>query len=392
MIFSALADLTTACENYGQILTVDPSRFHITDKVSESAVVGVKSMAILHAVVNFGDEEYMELIKSVLECELISEITHTRASCSVERRERNQYEISYQPTIKGRHQLHIKVGGQHVRGSPSSVAVKSPVEKLGSPILIIDGVEGPKGVAVNQRGEVVVTERGEYCVTMFSPSDKKLRSFGTCGSGPGQLRNPRGVAVDCEGNILVADNFNNRIQKFTEEGQFIVAVVSNHGKSPTDIAFNYCNNKVYVVYRNSNQIQILNSDLTLSSTFGKSGNGKGQLDGPWGIACDSTGNVYVTELHNRRIQVFTVEGKFIRMFGRHGHIPFYVAVDSRGMVYASEHKSHFVSAFTTEGQYAMSFGKRGVAPGAFEAPYGLAVDNNGVVYVCNSGNSRVQVY
>ena len=114
------------------------------------AVIGEKSTAILHAV-NYEGKSCEEPIKS-LECELASEITDTRASCSVERRGQSQYEISYQPTIKGRHQLHIKVEGQHVRGSPSSVAVQSPVENLGTPILTLGGVRGPWGVANNQGG------------------------------------------------------------------------------------------------------------------------------------------------------------------------------------------------------------------------------------------------
>ena len=101
-----------------------------------------------------------------LECELVSEIAGTRASCSVERRGQSQYEISYQPTIKGRHQLHIKVQGQHIRGSPLSLAAKSPVEKLGDSILTIDEVCGPFGVAVNQRGEVVVVECWGNCISL----------------------------------------------------------------------------------------------------------------------------------------------------------------------------------------------------------------------------------
>ena len=69
-----------------------------------------------------------------LEYEIVSEIAGTRTSCSVEGRGQGQYKISYQPTVKGKHQLHIKVQGHHVKGSPFCVAVKSPVEKLGTPI------------------------------------------------------------------------------------------------------------------------------------------------------------------------------------------------------------------------------------------------------------------
>ena len=405
IVFSALADSTAACKNYGQIFhsgSPDPSKCHATGKGLEVAVVGVKSTAILHAV-SYEGKPCEEPIKS-LECELVSEITGTRTNSNVERRGQSQYEISYQPTIKGRHQLHIKMEGQHIRGSPSSVAVKSPVEKLGTPILTLGGVGGPRGVEINKRGEVVVTEGGGHRVSVFSPYNRKrLGLFGTQGSGQGQFNWPSGVTMDGEGNILVADSFNNRIQKFTEEGQFLTAVgEADSGPlqfiCPTDIAFNTINNKVYVVDNLNNRIQVLNSDLTFSSTFGKEGNGKGEFIHPWGIACDNTGKVYVADTRNYRIQVFTAEGKFIRMFGRRGPgrgelaVPRYVAVDTSGIVYVSEEGNHRVSVFTTEGQFVTSFGRKGAGPGEFNEPLGLAVDNNGVVYVCDQDNSRIQAF
>ena len=404
MVFSALAELTSMCQNYGQVFTSgspDPSKCHTTGKGLEVAVVGEKSTAILHAI-SYEGKQFKEPIKSV-ECELVSEITGTQASCSVERRGQSQYEISYQPTIKGRHQLHIKVEGQHVRGSPSSVAVKSPVEMLGTPILTLGGVRKPWGVEINQRGEVVVIECDGHCVSVFSPNGDKLRSFGTHGSGQRQFKYPFGIAVDGEGNILVADSNNHRIQKFTAEGQFLAAVCT-YGSGPlqfshpTDIAFNTSNNKRYVVCNWNHHVQVLNSDLAFSKTFGKEGSGKGQFDHPCGIACDSTGKVYVADINNHRIQVFTAEGKFLRMFGRRGegrgelHKPHYVAVDTSGMVYVSEDGNHRVSVFTSEGKFVTSFGREGEGPGEFKSPRGLAVDNNGLVYVCDSYNYRVQVF
>ena len=161
----------------------DPSKCHVTGKGAEVAAVGEKSTVTLHVVNSAGIQLVGESSIKSLECELVSESTGTRASCSVERRE-SQYEISYQPTIKGRHQFHVKVEGQHVRGSPFSVAVKSPVEKLGTPILTIDYLNRPCGVAINKMGEVVVTDCGEHCVSVFS------RSFGTYGSGHGQFDSP----------------------------------------------------------------------------------------------------------------------------------------------------------------------------------------------------------
>ena len=245
---------------------------------------------------------------------------------------------------------------------------------------------------------MVVTDMGRSCVSVFSPSGEKLRSFGTRGSAQGQFGYPSGVAVNCEGKIFVADRLNQNIQKFTAEGQFLTVMGIKGNGFPTDLALNTQKVMLYVADCSNHCVQVLNSDLSVSYTFGKQGNGKGQFIGPWGIACDSTGKVYVADTGNHRIQVFTAEGKYIRMFGRRGQgrgelvRPRYVAVDTSGMVYVSEEDNHRVSVFTTEGRFVTSFGKRGVGPGEFNNPRGLAVDNSGVLYVCDGENHRVQVF
>ena len=403
MVFSVLEDLTAACKNYGKIFTtgsLDSSKCHATGKGLEVAVVGVKSTAILHAV-SYEGKPCEEPIKR-FECVLVSEITGTKVNCSVERRGQSQYEISYWPTIKGRHQLHIKVEGQHIRGSLLSVAVKSPIEKLGTSILTIDGVNRPMGLTISRIGLIKVD--GYHCVSVFGPTGKIFYSFGTQGSGQGQFDSPLGVTVDGWGNILVADTLNHRILMFTADGQFLLAE-GKEGRGgplqfscPTDVAFNTINNKVYVVDNGNHRIQVLNSDLSFSCIFGRQGKGSGKFRHPCGIACDSTGKVYVADSNNHRIQVFTAEEEFIRMFGRHGQgrgelaRPCYVAVDTSGMVYVSEEDNHRVSVFTTEGQFVTSFGKKGAGPGEFNRPCGLVVDNNGVVYVCDCSNNCIQMF
>ena len=367
----------------------------------EVAAVGEKSTVLLQTL-NFDNQASKESIDSIT-CELESEIAGTRTRGSVERRGQSQYEISYQPTIKGRHQLHIKVEGQHIRGSPFPVAARSPVEKLSTPILTIGGVERPVGVAVNQRGEVVVTESDAHCVSVFSPNGERLRSFGMCGSGHGQFEYPYGVAVDGKGCILVADRDNHRIQKFTVEGEFLTAVGTKGSRPlqfyrPQGIAYNASNDKVYVVDSGNGCIQILNSDLSYVGCFGEEGSGQGQFDDPQHLACDSTGNVYVADCDNHRIQVFTAEGGFLRMFGRQGGgrgelwQPTGLAIDSCGRVYVSELDNDRVSVFTSEGQFVTLFGREGCGPGQFRYPSGVAVDSSGIVYVCDYGNNRVQIF
>ncbi len=80
---------------------------------------------------------------------------------------------------------------------------------------------------------------------------------------------------------------------------------------PREIIFNPIYNKVYVADENE-RVQVLNSDLEYSSLFGKYGGGadNGEFDFPYGVACDTTGNLYVSNCRNYRIQVFTAERKY----------------------------------------------------------------------------------
>ena len=87
IVISAPADMTTVCQNYGQVFPAgspDPSKCHIAGNGAEAAVVGEKSTANLQAI-NFAGKPCEEPMRT-LECEFVSEITGTRASCSVERR------------------------------------------------------------------------------------------------------------------------------------------------------------------------------------------------------------------------------------------------------------------------------------------------------------------
>ncbi len=262
MIFSALENHSAECRNYGNVHAAgspDLSKCCATGKGVDTAAVREKSTAILQTL-NF-DSMPCEVSMNSISCELLSEIACTTARGSIERRGQSQYEISYQPTIKGRHQLHIKVEGQHIRGSPFP---RSSVEKLSTPILTIGGVRGPEGVAVNQRREVVITEFGGHCVTVFSPTGERLQSFGSHGSAEGQFKNPFGVAVDGEENVLVADCWNHRIQKFTTQGKFFKAVGTEGSgplqfNFPVGIAFSASNGRVYVVENGNDRIQILSA-------------------------------------------------------------------------------------------------------------------------------------
>ena len=403
--FIASPELTQACQQFGDVYVqkVSPEKCHATGKgLLEIAEPGERATVVLHVVDQKGEASYKPV--EIPACELVSEITNEKTNCSVKKTEASgQYEISYQATSRGRHQLHIKMEGEHIKGSPFPVTVKLPVQKLGTPIKTIGGVKAPWGVAVNQRGEIIVTVSDEHCVSIFSPTGEKLRSFGSNGSEHGQFDRPRGVAVDYDGNILVVELYNHRIQKFTPDGKFIMSV-GKKGSNPLEfnkpigIAIHPLNKKVYIVENCNHHVQILNPDLTFSSSFGNLGSGNGHFQHPWDVAFDSTGNVYVAEFSNNRIQVFTAEGRFLRKFGKKGrgngelNNPTSVSIDSENVVYVLEYGNDCISVFTCEGKFLTSFGTKGSGPEQFNAPRGIAVDRNGVVYVSDTTNNRLQIF
>ena len=130
-------------------------------------------------------------------------------------------------------------------------------------------MKGPWGVAVNQRGEIIVAENGAHCVSIFSPSGEKLRSFGSKGSLLIHFGITCGVAVDDE-KVLVVDHTNHCIKTFTPYC-IVVTTVGKSSRKPREfcylmgIGIHPLNKKVYVTDRDNQCIQILNSDLTFST-------------------------------------------------------------------------------------------------------------------------------
>ena len=400
---SPLLTQASQLQQFGEVYLQQPSPEQCFAKGNSLQVVEQheRATAVVHIVDNIGNACTTPL--ETVTCELVSEMTGEKTDCSVKRIEATQCEISYQPNNQGRHKLHIKVNGEHIEGSPFAINVKLLIQKLGTPIKMTGGLKAPVGVAINCRGEIIVAEYGGHCVSIFSPTGDKILSFGSEGSGQGQLCNPRFVMVNEDDKILVADTGNNRIQNFTSDGQFIVAVGKKGNSnlefnSPRGITFNPSNKKIYIVDRNNDRIQIVNHDLTFSGSFGSNGSDNGQFNHPCHVACDSTGIVYVTDTNNHRIQVFTADGKFLRKFGKEGNgkgelkFPVGISINSDNVVYVIDRYNHRVSVFTCEGKHLTSFGTEGSGPGQLRWPCGIAVDKSGVVYVSDTSNNRLQLF
>ena len=170
-------------------------------------------------------------------------------------------------------------------------------------------LNSPWGVAVSDDGHVVVTENNGNCVTILDNEGKKVKSFGGKeGSGNVQFSKPRGVAITPDNFILVCDN--HRIQKISMDGDCI-ASVGGYGSgplqfnAPSGIAISPITGQVYIADRCNHRIQVLNPDLTFSHSFGSEGSKDEQLKRPHYVAINSRGNIFITETDSPYIKVFS---------------------------------------------------------------------------------------
>jgi uncharacterized protein (TIGR03663 family) len=156
--------------------------------------------------------------------------------------------------------------------------------------------------------------------------------FGSPGTVPGQLQSPRGIKIGPDGSVYVADAGNHRVQEFTADGQFVASwgrlstLETESGTpqgflEPWDVAV-APDGSLYVADTWNHRIQHLSAEGSLLAFWGLFGQygvesaiGQGAFYGPRGIAVGSDGNVYVADTGNKRIQVFTPDGQFIRQWG-----------------------------------------------------------------------------
>jgi len=167
-------------------------------------------------------------------------------------------------------------------------------------------------------------------------------------------------------------------------------------KIPSGVAVDSSGN-VYVADMQNNRIQKFSSDGTFLTKWGSEGYGDGQFGSPKGVAVDSSGNVYVAD--DFRIQKFSSDGTFLTKFGSRGFggdgqfIDLYgVAVDSSGNVYGVDLSNSQIQKFSSTGTFLTKWGSYGTSFGQFKWCDGVAVDSSGNVYVSEYINHRIQKF
>src|SRR5947209_15570145 len=232
----------------------------------------------------------------------------------------------------------------------------------------------PYGIATDRRGNIYVTDTLIDTVVKLSPGLQPVAQWGSpdkAGSQPGRFRTPEGIAVDRSGNIYVVDSGNDRVQKLSATGRVLgiwgrTGTASGLFRRPDGIAVDRAGN-VYVADAGNNRIQKFSASGKLLGILGRNGSHKGEFHAPHGVALDGAGYIYVTDSGNYRVQELSPAGKpvYIWDFNNAGELgdtpldvygPYGLAVDRRGRVFVADKGDDIVQILAPEGEQVGQIG------------------------------------
>ena len=329
----------------------------------------------------------------------------------------------------------------------------APPDPSGRPFISYhDGVgnaarfKNPQGVAVDNLGNIYVADSGNDAIRRITSEGlvSTLAGSSQTGSndGPGntaRFRHPTGVTVDKTGSVFVVDGDNNTIRLITPNGlvRTIAGLAGAAGNvdeiglaarftGPRKLALNRLGNLFVADTANSTVRKLTRSALSSAdkwevSTFAGQPGNPGFSDGSgsearfnalYDVAIDSYDNLYVADKDNQVIRKVTSAGVVTTFAGTAGsagatdgpreqaqfNLPYGLAVDRSGIIYVADTLNHAIRKITPDGMVTTLAGMAGAlgsddglgSLARFTAPYGVAADGGGNVYVADYFNNLIR--
>ena len=226
---------------------------------------------------------------------------------------------------------------------------------------VIAGLKSPYGVCADNSGNIYIADTGNHKIQIYDEWQVFQKEIGA-----GELNSPQSVAIDSLGQLIVCDTGNHLVKIFDIASGAGTGFVGNSIAGP------------------------LNSAL-------------GNFNFPRDIAVDSSGNIYIADSGNNRIQKFDSAGVFIAEIKDVSHPfdhPYSVDIDISGKIYIADTYNHSIKIFNSDNTFYNEFGYRGTGDGPdisgnreFELllPQGITVDQN-YIYIADSNNARIKVF
>jgi len=291
------------------------------------------------------------------------------------------------------------------------------VEVLPSLTIANLGLLQPRGIALSNDGTLYIADSGNHRVLHITAEGDLLQEWGAggdfsseTGMDVGYFNQPWGVAVDEDGFVYVADTWNHRIQKFTAEGRFVTSwgffsneLTDPYGMwGPRDIVLDQ-DGYLLVSDTGNKRISIFDTDGQFIGQIGEAGFLSGQFDEPVGLAISPiTGDLYVADTWNQRMQrlAHVGSGQYTPLltwdidgwYGQSLDNKPYIAVDKYDRVYVADPEGARVLVFSANGDILGYLGDPAPGFDGFGLVSGLAVDDQGGLWVSDGRKNRIQYF
>ncbi len=280
------------------------------------------------------------------------------------------------------------------------------------------GLNAPRGIAIGKDSDIYVADSRNHRILRIAADGSVLNEWGSFadlaqGDAPiGTFNEPWGVAVGPDGSVYVTDTWNHRVQKFTKDGTPIKTWGQFGQPSPEFPDSNYflwgprgiavdSQGRVLVADTGNKRIVVYDQEGNYLTEFGSGGFDPGQFDEPVDVAVGSDGVAYVTDTWNQRIQSFIpTEGTELLYlplaqwdvngwFGQSLENKPYIAVGGDNHVFITDPEGYRVIEFTSNGEFVRTWGDFGTSLEEFGLTSGIAVDPLGFVWGADTGNNRI---
>lgn len=248
------------------------------------------------------------------------------------------------------------------------------------------GLESPRALAVDHRGDVLIADTGNHRVLTVSTSGELLREFGGFGWGEGQFDTPSGLAVYTGFYTYVLDEGNRRVQRFDAEGDFVDVVIDeDEAGSPVDLAVGIAG-EILLVDADSQAVLARSQFDEILAPIGRFGSGGGGLARPRDVAWGPAREIAVADPGRGTVEVFDEFGSELYSLSSPDTLePGDLLFDPSGSLIVADLRHGRVVAFPPGGgPPSASFG--GAEP---LVPSALALDRDGKLLVLDGERERI---
>ena len=320
-------------------------------------------------------------------------LTCNKEECPVTDNGDGTYLVSVVPQQLGQHHLSITVNGGHIKDSPFTLnTVPQPdYTRLKEPSQTIANASHPRHIAFSDNGDLFVTS-GYHCIHVYNKSGNRKATIGSEGTGELQFQSPYGIDIS-NGVVYVTEYYGHRIHMLTTGGEFIGTFGDKgSGKGqfncPHDIKISPDGN-VYVADAYNDRVQVFNPDWTICHIIDSGSVPDGdRFFSPWEIAFDQSGDVHVTTSRHS-VSVFTPIGQFVCNYGglEFRHCLEGIAIDRSGysLVTVTCWRNDSLSVYDPNGILVHSIKMS-------HSSHGVSVSPDGSVWVAKTFSNQLVKY